>query len=641
MNRAPPNSLNEMAYEIQLSFLPIRNPLPPLPIFRRERAPDEKSPADDVHGFWLRSTPQSARKDKNCWVSFSPRQGFEPYHSDPLENISLTKRWILEALDLKCRNVFGDASYRRPETHLVREVAIRLASHPAGEEQIVLQPYFLESTRNFGLLVDFRFTLAEEASFSREVLRLSMALDDQNRRNANFYADKRAKIDRFLQQRFQEISTITLQGASAQFVRNFETLPAQRLDHKIYLVNGNRECPGPFSGILRHGALELITACPPIIFLFREQERQAARDLVRALRGQLPHLNFAGFQKLFQVELPVSSNPVVLKDFSMVEMQRALAEVHRAGPKALPILILPGSETDGYITHKAVFTSAGVPTQVCTTETLADDLTLKWSVGNIALQIFCKAGGKPWKIKPTDDHCLIIGISQSHRETVIHGKRTIEKYFAFSILTDSSGLFQSIEVIGQGTTPEDYLSQLTQNLTIMLTAKAAVFSKVVLHTSFRLRNDEMEVIEDVVEQASTASPECRFAVIKVNQRNRFFGYNKAVNSLVPYEGTYVQLSKREFLLWFEGLFPDKPNVTKAVPGPTHIEFLRVSHQDLVGDRVLLQDLLNLSGANWRGFNAKSTPVSVFYCHLVADLLQEFHQKQLPMPQIHDMHPWFL
>jgi hypothetical protein len=34
-------------------------------------------------------------------------------------------------------------------------------------------------------------------------------------------------------------------------------------------------------------------------------------------------------------------------------------------------------------------------------------------------------------------------------------------------------------------------------------------------------------------------------------------------------------------------------------------------------------------------------VSIFYCHLVADLLQEFHQKRLPMPQIHDMHPWFL
>jgi hypothetical protein len=631
-----------MAYEIQLSFLPLHKPLPPLAVFRRERrASDKKSPADHIYAFWLRSTPTSATKDKDYWVAFAPHQGFEPYQADSLENISLTKRWILEAIDLKCRSIFCDASYRQPEKHLVREVAIKLTSHNAGEEQIVLQPYFLESTRNFGLLVDFRFALAKEASFSREVLRLSLALDDQNRRNANFYADKRAKIDRFLQQRFQELSIITLNGTSAQLARNFETLPAQSLDHKIYLVDGNHECSGPFSGILRQGALEPIAACPPLVFLFREQERQAGRDLVRALRGQVSQLNFVGFQKLFRVELPVSSNPVVLKDFSLVEMQRALAEVQRVGPKALPILILPGSETEGYITHKAVFTSAGIPTQVCTTETLADDLTLKWSVGNIALQIFCKAGGKPWKIKPTDDHCLIIGISQSHREAVIDGKRTIEKYFAFSILTDSSGLFQSIEVIGQGATRDEYIAELTQNLTTMLAAKAADFSKVVLHTSFKLRNEEMEVIEKVVAQASSDAPNCRFAVIKVNQRNRFFGYNKAVNSLVPYEGTYVQLSKREFLLWFEGLFPDKPNVTKAVPGPTHIEFLRVSHQDLIGDRILLQDLLNLSGANWRGFNAKSTPVSIFYCHLVADLLQEFHQKRLPMPQIHDMHPWFL
>lgn len=630
-----------MAYEIQLSFLPLHNPLPSLAVFRRERAPNEKSPAEEIHGFWLRSTSRSPTKDKDYWVSFVPRQGFEPYEADPFENASLTKRWILEGLDLKCRSVFGDASYRRPEKHLVREVAIKLTAHPAGEEQIVLQPYFLASTRNFGLLVDFRFVLAEEASFSREVLRLSLALDNQNRRNANFYADKRAKIDHFLQQHFQDLSTITLHNASAQLVRNFENLPAQSLDHKIYLVEGNRECSGPFSGILRQGALEPIPACPPVIFLFREQERQAARDLVRALRGQVSHLNFVGFQKLFRVELPVSSSPVVLKDFSLAEMERALADVKRGSPKALPILILPGSETEGYITHKAVFTSAGIPTQVCTTETLADDLTLKWSVGNIALQLFCKAGGKPWKIKPTDDHCLIIGISQSHREAVINGKRTIEKYFTFSILTDSSGLFQSIEVIGQGTTRDEYLAALTQNLTAMLAAKAAAFSKVVIHTSFKLRNEEMEIIEKVVGQASSAAPNCRFAVIKINQRNRFFGYNKAVNSLVPYEGTYVQLSKREFLLWFEGLFPDKPNVTKAVPGPTHIEFLRVSHQELVGDRVLLQDLLNLSGANWRGFNAKSTPVSIFYCHLVADLLQEFHQKRLPMPQIHDMHPWFL
>jgi hypothetical protein len=631
-----------MAYELQLSFLPVHESLTKFRVFRRERLPDEKSFADDVYGFWLRKTPESEKTDTNYWVSFVERDGFQPYSVDPFENTALTKRWLLEALDSKCRTILGAHAYCGITQGMRREVAIKVAEHPQGEEQILLQPYFLQAKRRFGLLVDFRFDLAEDASFSREVLRLSLSLDDHNRRNANFYADKRAKIERFLQQRFQELSQLRFAEGTAELVRNFETLSAETLDRKVYLVASDQECSGPYGGILRHGAYTSIIQAPSIVFMFREQERQAARDLVRGLRGQVSHLNFVGFEKLFRLELAVSADPIVLQDFSRAEMQRALETMRSSGQTVLPILILPESEgEEGYLNHKAIFTSAGMPTQVCTTETLSDDLTLKWSVGNIALQIFCKAGGKPWKIKPTDETCLIIGISQSHREAIRDGKKTIEKYFAFSILTDSSGLFQTIEVIGQGATRDEYLRELTKNLSAMLTAKANEFSKVVLHTSFKLRHSEMQIIEDVVTEAAAKSPTCRFAVIKINQRNRFFAFNQSVNSLVPYEGTYVQLSKREFLIWFEGLFPDKPNVTKAVPGPTHIEFLRVSHKDLIGNRVLLQDLVNLSGANWRGFNAKSTPVSIFYCHLVANLLHQFQEHNLPMPQIKDMHPWFL
>ncbi len=151
----------------------------------------------------------------------------------------------------------------------------------------------------------------------------------------------------------------------------------------------------------------------------------------------------------------------------------------------------------------------------------------------------------------------------------------------------------------------------------------------------------MEVIENVVKAGATESRKCKFAVVKVNQKNRFFAVNRAVNSLVPYEASYLQLGPRDYLLWFEGVFPDNPNVKKAFPGPTHLEFLKVSEQPLIGDAQLLQDLVNLSGANWRGFNAKSAPVSVFYCHIVAEMLREFQQRNLPLPEVKDLRPWFL
>jgi hypothetical protein len=164
---------------------------------------------------------------------------------------------------------------------------------------------------------------------------------------------------------------------------------------------------------------------------------------------------------------------------------------------------------------------------------------------------------------------------------------------------------------------------------------------VVVHTSFKLRYKEIKAIEDVVRLTAKDKTKCRFAVIKVNHRSRFFGVNRSVNSLVPYEATQLRLGPGEYLVWFEGIFPGSPTVNKAFPGPTHLQFLRVNEENPIGAEELLQDLVNLSGANWRGFNAKSAPVSVFYCHLFAELVHSFHQQGLPMPAVKDIRPWFL
>lgn len=251
------------------------------------------------------------------------------------------------------------------------------------------------------------------------------------------------------------------------------------------------------------------------------------------------------------------------------------------------------------------------------------------------MQIFCKAGGYPWKVRPTSERSLIIGISQSHKIRLIDGKPIVERYFAFSVLTDSSGLFQRIQVLGEGRELGDYLAKLRQSLREVLAESAEQFSRVVVHTSFKLKHREIDAIQETVREAA-ASPDLAkstFAVVKVNHKSRFFGVHRGVNSLVPYEATRVKLGPREYLVWFEGIFPDRPTVTKAFPGPTHLQILRVSDERAIPDEVLLQDLLNLSGANWRGFNAKSAPVSVFYCHLVADLVHNFHEGGLPLPAV--------
>ena len=301
--------------------------------------------------------------------------------------------------------------------------------------------------------------------------------------------------------------------------------------------------------------MEALESPPVLLFAFREQDRQAARILARALQGGgKERYSFPGFDSLFKVGLKIDAKPIILDELCLGSFQNALKRVEdqRASePTTLPVFVLPEGDDNGYLQHKAVFTNAGIPTQVCTTKIINDDYALKWSVGNIALQLFCKAGGKPWKVKPTSERTLIMGISQAHKLRREDGETNVERHFAFSVLSDNSGLFQQIRVLGDAPNESDYLSELKDNLGSVLKEKTSLYDRVVIHTSFKLKRTEIRAIEDVARSASGNETKCRFAVVKVNHRSRFFGINPDFNSLVPFEATEAKLAHREYLIWFE------------------------------------------------------------------------------------------
>jgi hypothetical protein len=638
-------------YIIHLNFLPIADDLPDFTIYRKPRPnpQDCKPEGHDVHGYSLPRTPENLEDRASYWVALNSLPGFEEFHAKPSHNNDLTAWTIFQAIATNCIQKLAKEEYWVPERGFQRELHFNMNRHNEGDEQLVVRPYHLSVAKKFGILADFHFRLRDGVKFSRKVQQLSLSLDDHFRRNLDFYVDRFAKINAFLQTRWEVLSPIRLPGADrlVNLSKEFEAQFANRLQSRVYVFGNNRESRSQFTGLKDFSPLEPLKTAPKLLFIFREQDRQAARTLAAALKGSAKRerFSFPGFQQLFKSAITIDSDPVVVPDFSTGSMSLALDRMQkREGPATIPLLVMPDEDDEGYLNHKSIFTHAGIPSQVCTLGVIQDENTLKWSVGNIALQVFCKAGGLPWKVRPASDKCLIIGISQSHKlRKDSDGDTSIEKYFAFSILTDSSGLFQKIQVLGQGEDERSYLDQLRTNLSEVLAEKAQEFPRVVIHTSFKLKHREMDEIQSVVQAAASSSKNsrCRFAVVKVNQRSGFFGANRTVNSLVPFEGTHVRLGRREHLVWFEGIYPDKPTVTKAFPGPTHLHFLRVSEQNDVSDDLLLQDLMNLSGANWRGFNAKSAPVSIFYCHLVADMVHDFQERGLLLPAVEGLRPWFL
>ena len=640
-------------YTINLNFLAVADGIHQYPIYRKKRLDSqEHRVGEEITAFMLPSRLGESENWTPYWISLTKKGNFDEFVVKDATNPYLTVRLLFEALKRSTMNCLKPHQYTISEKGMIRDIQFVQKSHDEGDEVLVVQPYCLRSTNQFGYLVDFRFRKRHDVPFSRRIQQLSLSLDKNYRRNVDHYIDRYSKIRHFASNLRCVFDGLKIPASDTTIrvpIRLETEIPSDRLRTKVYLVSGNRESKSQFQGLLQYGPLEPIERRVVLLFMFREQDRDVARRLAMILRGTraIGRYNFPGFNSLFRSDLEIDRNPHILRAFDRSSIERALDRVRsdmRPEKVIVPIVVLPEEDDEGYLTQKALFSHAEMATQVCTVRLLEDDGALRWAIANIALQVFCKAGGFPWKVRPSPGKSLIVGISQSHN---LHYdgtslQPTIEKYVAFSVMTDNSGVFQSIQVLSEDRNEDGYISKLRNGLAGVLRSGSERYSRVVVHTSFKLKKREIETIEHAVNDVSEiGTSSCGFAVVKVNHRTRFFGVNRHVNCMVPYEATRTCLGPGEYLVWFEGIYPDQPTATNVFSGPTHLQIVRPPNGGRIPDEILLQDMVNLSGANWRGFNAKSSPVSVYYCHLVARFIQRFHEHGLPLPAVEDIRPWFL
>ena len=171
----------------------------------------------------------------------------------------------------------------------------------------------------------------------------------------------------------------------------------------------------------------------------------------------------------------------------------------------------------------------------------------------------------------------------------------------------------------------------------ILKEQKANYETCVLHLPFKIKKKEIIAISNAIKQIK----DIELVVVKINIDNKYFGYSFH-NTLVPYESSFVKLSKDEYLVWFEGLLYGKEVVDKRLSNPVHIKFLNINNRKDFDEQAYLQDILNLSGANWRGFNAKSIPISIYYSQIIAKYTEAFENiSGYEEGAISNNKPWFL
>jgi len=636
-------------YSISLSFLPLVSGSFSFTIYRLEHSGQKK--ADLPHDVVNESLPIShdtPDQRKKYWVSLNKIDGLESFECKEGYNQYLTRDFLLSRLIASCRAVSTKIHFYEEKDFARKRVVFKLQTYPEGETTVWLQAYYLKSTLKFGFLIDFSFRKGNDVPFSKRVQQLSLSLDQYGKENKSFYADRYTKIQEFINRYFSDIFPLQYEHGVIEVARKLVQLPANTLNNKQYLFCKDQSDGSQYMGLKRYCPLAGLDQKPVIFFVYREQNRLASLDLYKALRGETFPNVFPGTEKMFGFAMtPDNVKGIPVSNFKEEEMRRVRDTVLSENrTPVLVVLVAPWDDEEledsqDYFRAKHIFVSALIPSQVVRLYTLERDTRLQWSASNIALQCFAKLGGKPWKVQPRNSRCLIIGVGQSHREAFSDGKRHIEKYYAYSVLTDSSGLFKELRILGHSNDSLDYLTQLKKNIENIVLDHRDTFNRFVIHAPYKIRKDELESFQEVFANFGQTNLN-QFVVLKINTSNDFFGYSQTNNSLVPFESTYVSLSRNDYLVWFEGLQYHNPKVNRRYSHPVLITFHYSSVPLSPKDQLdFLQDAVNLSGANWRGFNAKSLPVSIYYAQLIAGFNKKFDELDLPELSLDNLLPWFL
>jgi hypothetical protein len=577
----------------------------------------------------------------NYFVTFEEKEGFLQRTVQSTDNNLLTIWFLFKQLCFNVKKYSIKASFY--EKHR-KYIDIIIKETNMGDEAISIIPIYLG--HYFGVIVDFHFRLEKGIISTREIQKLSLSLDSSGKPNKNYYSDKYEKIELFINSSM--FKKLNLFSGTPEIFISSEMLPLKgsRLAAKKYLFcNGNIDV-SQFKGIEKYGPFLPYSNKPVLCFVYRNQDKELSYALYYALLGKT-YPTFNGMEKMFGFSMNKDSViGISVNDYTELEITNLInhIKIKTAGKSVIPIVLVPWiketatkEQSELYYMMKHHFLKENIPSQFVGIPRVKNYESLKWSVSSIGLQIFTKLGGSPWCMEAETNNCLIIGIGQSHKFDI---NRNVEKYYSYSIMTDSSGLFKNIKVLSENVNEKEYLNGLSNKLNDLIEGEIDNYDNFVIHTSFRLRNKEVEKINEVVENFSKILQK-EFVVIRFSDDHHYMGFNIDANSKTPFESTIVSLNKKEYLVWFEGLSSATKTVKTRIGAPMHLTIDFAKSYQYTDIYAYLQDAINLSGANWRGFNAKTTPVSILYAHLLSSFLAAFDRYSLEKIDIEQLTPWFL
>ncbi len=291
---------------------------------------------------------------------------------------------------------------------------------------------------------------------------------------------------------------------------------------------------------------------------------------------------------------------------------------------------LDENEDPAYYTVKRKFLEKGIPTQFIQDKNIHSG-SFHYFLPNISIGILAKLGGVPWRLKTKRTDELVIGFNQKtigeHQfigsAVFFSNDGQLGKTFGFPETNSETALIGNLK-----SAIEQYISQ-----------KESLPERLVIHYYKPQSGKEQKSIEDLIQKELRLN--IPFAIVEINDSKSQMDicFDKDFSMGMPESGTYVRVSKTEYLLFNNTRYQKNPlrSVTEELPIKIAIHFADTggfSHRDLISQ------VYEFSRLYWKGLKQRSQPATTIYSKLIAEFTANYNG-ELPNNDTVNNTPWFL
>lgn len=388
---------------------------------------------------------------------------------------------------------------------------------------------------------------------------------------------------------------------------------------------------GPFNAAkFERNDLRLLAFCRP-------QSRGAMTEFIGKLIEGIPDSKYfqRGLRSLFHLNsikvdvrelkssLPEAYEEAIdeaVKNFDQRGVDLALVECPE-------LSVQPPIRENSYYRARAKLMAYGIPTQGVRSEHLRRTSgALEWTLGPMALQIYAKVGGTPWRLPASQsvDKEILIGVGNALDRPNLWAGAEQSRIVGITTFFLGDGSY----VLGErlrSVPYESYFDELLRALKASIEHLADEYAwktgssvRIVFHIYKPIKNVEADVVSRLIDEF----PQFKilFAFVTISTEHpwmmyRDLGEQRGISSVALCErGDNLVLDEHHALLQIRG-DKNRPNRRQRPPFPVSIRLHeRSTYKDL---KYIMQQINDFAFLSWRSFFPAELPVTVFYSNLIA------------------------